>query len=123
MDPAKQKQFSQWIWRRRAKLAFPFLAVSLLVVPYGGLFWFDPLDEGGLLPGTIKSLRHTYSERGQRVYWFVELENGHRVKVPWAGHPGFRVGRKVILQERVGRFFGRREYEFHDYAEGGDDDG
>ncbi len=116
MDPAKRKRFNHWIWQRRAKLAVPFLAASVLVLGIGALFWFDPLDEGELLPGMVISLRHSYSEAGQRVYWYVELEDGRQVKVPWAGHPGFRAGRKVILRERVGRFFGRREYGFRGYA-------
>ncbi len=123
MDPAKQKRFNQWIWQRRAKLVIPFLAVSVLVVGFGAVFWFDPLDEGKLLPGTIMSLRHTYSDGGQRVYWYVELEGGRQVKVLWAGRPGLRTGRKVILQERVGRFFGRREDRFHETAEARDGEG
>ena len=123
MDPAKRKRFNHWIWRRRAKLAVPFLVVSLLVLGLGAVFWLDPLDEGDLLTGTITSLRQTYTDAGQRVYWYVELEDGRRVKVPWAGHPGFRVGRKVILRERVGRFFGRRAYRFHGYAAAQDHQG
>ena len=118
MDPAKRKGFDRWLLRRRARLAIPFVLISAAIIAVGTILWIDPLKDGRLISGTLVDRRSQQSEISSPTYWLVRLDDGRQVKVFHVAHLAFEKGRLVVLRERVGRLFGRREYNFHAFGGG-----
>jgi peptidoglycan/LPS O-acetylase OafA/YrhL len=103
------------IWLDRFRRLRPALYVLVPILVLGSAFWLDPQRPGDKLRGTMTGIVTSQSDTGTSHHITFTLDSGGTFAL--SGAPKYREGARVVVQEYVTRFLGRRTYRFVSFEE------